>query len=257
MTNKKKHDKRDGSTENSYDAIDSLTIATFDVDARIFRTIWHSITMPVDVMWAACRADFTRYLSPIRVLVAIVSMQIVIGALVGYPTAPSVATMADSLPADRVQAWLDGRSIAEIDSTFTGYMSMLMWPLMILSSLPVLLALKLMRWRLKFWAHTMAFLVATNASSFVQIASLPLALISPVLVVATLPLGLIFYVVQLGRIIARYYARSAWGLTWRVGIIAATLPITVGIMILGNFVAASWLLHHQHGLSLVELYTPQ
>lgn len=257
MTNKKPPHKQDGSTENSYDAIDSLTIATFDVDARIFRTIWHSITTPVDVMWAACRGDFAHYLSPIRVLVAIVSIQIVIGALVGYPTAPSVAAMADSLPADRVQAWLDGRSVAEIDSTFTGYMSMLMWPLMILSSLPVLLTLKLMRWRLKFWAHLMAFLVATNASSFVQIASLPLALISPVLVVATLPLGLIFYVVQLGRVIARYYARSAWGLTWRVGIIAATLPITVGIMILGNFVAASWLLHHQHGLSLVELYTPQ
>lgn len=257
MTDNSKQHRQDRSKESSYDAIDSLTIATFDVDARIFRTIWHSITTPVDVMWAACKGDFARYLSPVRVLVAIVSMQIVIGALVGYPTAASVASMAESLPADRVQAWLDGRSIAEIDSTFTGYMSMLMWPLMIVSSLPVLFALKLMRWRLKLWAHVMAFLVATNASSFIQIASLPLALISPVLVVATLPLGLIFYVVQLGRIIARFYSRTAWGLTWRVGVIAATLPLTVSIMIAGNFVAASWLLHHQHGLSLLELYTPQ
>lgn len=245
------------SGDRSYEALDTMAIAAFDVDARIFRTVWHSLTRPIEVMWAGCKADFSRYLSPVRVFLALFSLQVVIGSLVDFPTALTLEALTDGMPDDRIADWYQGQSPDEIDRSFAPIMSLLNWPLMLLSSLPYLIALKLMRWRLKFWAHVMAYLVATNTSSLVQTLVLPLAKIDNSLVLLAMPVSLIVFVVQLARIMSRFYSRSAWELTWRTTVMVLLLPITVLMLMISNFGVAGWLLHEFHGLSLLELYIPQ
>ena len=241
----------------SYEALDTLSIAALDVDARIFRTVWHTITRPVEVMWAGCKADYRVYLSPVRVFLALFSLQVIVGSIVHYPTAPSLSALVEGMPPEQVTAWLDGRDPQAVNDDFAPYMAILMWPLMLVSSLPFLLALKLMRWRLSIWAHVTAYLVSTNASTILQAVLMPLALINPVLVVAALPLALIFFVVQITRLMARFYAKGVWDLAWKTGVIVLLLPVTILIMMVGAFSVASWLLHTFQGLSLFELYIPQ
>ena len=72
------------------DILDSVSIAAFDLDGRIFRTLWHSLTRTPDVALAGVKGDFSEYLSPIRVFVALFSFQFVVASLFGTPLAGSL-----------------------------------------------------------------------------------------------------------------------------------------------------------------------
>ncbi|WP_300527889.1 DUF3667 domain-containing protein [Maricaulis sp.] len=250
--------------EQSRDALDSVTIAAFDVDSRIFRTMWHSLIRPNDVARSALSADYSRYLSPIRVFVALFSFQFAVAALFGAPIDFSFEAMMMGVPPDAGEAWLatgtpQPLSAREIDPALMGLMGALLWPITVVSSLPYLCMLKLYRPSVSWWGHVLLYLVPVNGSFLMMIGFLPLFPLfqdhANALFGLSTTLALVLYFILAGRVLAGFYARSSLGVTMRVIGLIAMLPITLLITMVMQMVAAFWLLNSEFGLSAAALFS--
>ncbi|WP_417498028.1 DUF3667 domain-containing protein [Maricaulis sp.] len=89
------------SNQSDYELVNSISVAAFDVDARIFRTLWHSLIRAPGVTLAAIRGDYTRYISPVRVLIALFGIQFGLAAIFGSPMTPTVETLAPQVTPER------------------------------------------------------------------------------------------------------------------------------------------------------------
>lgn len=250
--------------EQSRDALDSVTIAAFDVDSRIFRTIWHSLIRPNDVARSALTADYSQYLSPIRVFVALFSFQFAVAALFGAPINYTLDAMVTGLPPNDVEAWLaTGRpqplTAREIDPVLSRFMAAFLWPITAVSSVPYLILLKLYRPSVSWWGHLLLYLVPINGSFIMMIGFMPLYPFfqeqAYALFGLSTVLSMILYFILAGWVVARFYARTALGTALRVTGLVALLPITLLITVVMQTVAAFWLLNSEFGLSAAELFS--
>tara|TARA_Y100001933_G_scaffold259698_1_gene310167 strand:+ start:454 stop:1269 length:816 start_codon:yes stop_codon:yes gene_type:complete len=245
------------------DILDSVSIAAFDLDGRIFRTLWHSLTRTPDVALAGAKGDFSRYLSPIRVFVALFSFQFVVASLFGTPLAGSLDQLTVSLEPEAVEAWLaTGRSAtgeiptaAEVNQTIESWGAMLLWPITIVTALPYLL-LKLYRPGVPLWGHVQFFLTATNASFVVMIATIPLLLLGLGWFSLGIGFAMIVYYFCTGRIIVRFYSHSAGGAALRLLGLFLIMPVTLLMTGIGQILGTSLTLDMNYDLSLVQLYAP-
>lgn len=249
--------------DTSRDTLDSISVAAFDVDSRIFRTMWHSLIRPNDVLAGTIAADYSMYLSPIRVFVALFSFQFAVAALFGVPIDVTFDTMMMGVPSDAVETWLatspqQPLSAREIDPVLSSYMAALLWPITVVSSLPYLIMLKLYRPAVSWWGHVLFYLVPVNGSFLAMIAFLPLYPIfeeqAYALFIVSNLAALTLYYVLAGRVIARFYARTPLGVTMRVAGLLALLPVTLLITIVMQTAAAFWLLDAKFGLSAAALF---
>jgi len=245
---------KERSNQKDYELIDSISVAAFDVDARIFRTLWHSVIRAPDVALAAIKGDYTRYISPVRVLIALFGIQLGLAALFGSPMTPTIESLAPQVTPDRFAAWLNGHDPAAIDRALEDGVALMLWPMTILSSLPFLLLLKLYRPSLKFWTHLCVFLVPTNASTMVFILLLPALMLSDSVLFIAMTAMLAVYFGLTGKLISRFYSRSALGTALRIGGLILVLPFTFIISGACQILAVSWILDSQFGLSLLGLF---
>ena len=246
------------------DILDSVSIAAFDLDGRIFRTLWHSLTRTPDVALAGAKGDFSEYLSPIRVFVALFSFQFVVASLFGTPLAGSLDQLTVAIEPDIVEAWLaTGQNAsgevpthAEVNQTIESWGAMLLWPLTVITSLPYLLLLKLYRPGVPLWGHLQFFLTATNASFVVMIATIPLLLLGLGWFSLGLGLAMIVYYFCIGRIIVRFYSHSAGGVALRLLGLILLMPVTLLMTGIGQIVGTAFTLDVNYDLSLIRLYAP-
>ncbi len=244
------------SRETDYQLVDSISVAAFDVDARIFRTLWHSIVRTPKVALAAIQGDYSRYISPIRVLVALLGLQFAAAAIFGAPTSVTIESLSANMDPARLVDWLNGHDAASIDRAIEDSMSLMLWPIMIVSSLPYLILLKLYRPSLTLWTHLCLYLVPTNASTLIFILMLPAVLFAESMVGIALMAMLAAYFILTGWLIARFYSRSILGTVMRIGGLILLSPLTFIISAASQFLAASWILDNQFGLSLLDLFQP-
>ncbi len=242
------------SNAEAYEALDSISIATFDVDGRIFRTLWHSFRRPGDVAMASFTADFSQYISPVRVFVALFSMQFIIGATVDLPMIVNVDLLTQGYDEDLINAWLGDLNRTEVNVGMERIMSLLTWPIMIIASLPYLIALKFLRWKLKFWAHLMVYMIATNASTVTMILLIPTYSFGPAFYSLSMPIALLVFITIAGILMARFYAKTALGLTVRIGVIVLLVPVSLLITIAGMYGSGAYLLYRNYDRSLLDLY---
>lgn len=245
------------------ETLDSISVVAFDADARIFRSFWHSIIRPVAVCRSALSGDHSQYLSPIRVFVALFGFQLTFIALFGGPAGVSLAMLTPGIEEDAINGWLstgrpDGLTANQVDQFLTRWSALLAWPIVILSSLPVLVLLKLYRPSMSWWGHTLLYLVPVNGSFVVMIAILPLSIVFPnlseIVMLAASLVGLLVSIWLFALVIARFYSSSALGIGLRLAGLIILFPIgfvITGIVQLG---AAEWMLSQEFGLSLFELY---
>ena len=241
------------SKETDYELVNSISVAAFDVDARIFRTLWHSLVRAPEVALAAIEGDYTRYISPIRVMVALFGIQFGVAAIFGAPMSVTIESIAAGMDPERLAGWLDGQDPVSIDRAIEDTMSLVLWPIMIVSSLPYLILLKLYRPSLKFWAHLCVFLVPTNASTIAFILMLPAVMTSESMMLMALIVMLAVYFAVTGWLLARYYSRSLLGTSLRIAGFVLLLPLTFIISGGGQMLATGWILDSQFGLSLPDL----
>ena len=252
----------------SQDTLDSISVAAFEVDARIFRTLWHSFTQPNAIARAALEANYQTYLSPVRVFVALFSFQFAIAALFGVPVESSIESLTVTADPAAVEAWLrsgnqDELSAAVIDPALADWSALMLWPITIVSSLPYLIVLKLYRPSLSWWGHVLLYLVPVNGSFVILLAFVPLyPLVSSdelrmfLFALATL-FGMILYFVLAARVISEFYARTALGIGLRIVGLLAAFPVTVVMTILLQFFLTGMLLQIEFGLRLDELLIAQ
>jgi hypothetical protein len=245
------------------EALDSISIAAFEVDARIFRTMWHSLNRTPDVVLAALKGDYSTYLAPLRVFVALFSFQFAFAAIVGTPLTLTVTAIVAGQPDSLTAAWLasadvGGLELEDLDRWIEPWMAALMWPMMIIATLPYLAVLKLYRLKLSWWGHLTMVLVPTNASFVVVILSIPTLLLGEGLgqglFVAGNLIAMLVYFGLTGWLLARFYAKSAWGTAFRMSGFVVLLPFSIIFSIVGQIVATGWLIHNEFGLSLSELF---
>jgi len=248
----------------SQDALDSISVAAFEVDGRIFRTLWHSFTQPNAIARAALEADYQAYLSPVRVFVALFSFQFAIAALFGVPLESSLESLTVYVDPSSVTAWLQtghrtDLTAADIDPALADWSAVMLWPITIVSSLPYLVLLKLYRRSLSWWGHVLLYLVPVNGSFVILLVFLPLYPLVPhedlrmVLFALSTLLGMILYFVLAARVIARFYARTATGVALRIVGLLAVFPITITITILLQYFLTAALLQYEFGLRIDEL----
>lgn len=255
--------KPDGKAVPGDDALDSIAIAAFDVDGRIFRTMWHSLIKAPDVVFAALQGDYSRYLSPVRVFVALFSFQFAFAAIIGTPLTVQLTPLAETIPPDAVAAWLalsptEGLSLRDIDALLDAWLSLMMWPATLLSSLPFLILLKLYRPSLSWWGHVTVYLVPTNGSFLVMISALPLMLIEgelgSMLFMLGATLGMLSYFVLTGWIVARFYAKTALGVAGRLIGLIVLMPFPLLIMSVGQIFLVAYLVERNFGLPLGDFF---
>ncbi|WP_323762888.1 DUF3667 domain-containing protein [Maricaulis sp.] len=244
--------------------LDSMTVAIFDVDARIFRTMLDSFIRPARVATAAIGRDYARYLSPIRVFIALFSFQFVVAALFGTPVTATLDTMTTDLPPDDMQAWLatarrsfdEPLTSRQVNDALVATQSIALWPITVLSSLPYLLALKLYRPSTPIWGHLQIYLVATNASFMLMIALIPLQTLGGEGTVVGITIALISFFVICGILLAYFYGRSVTALILRLLGLLALLPVTMIITIACTFLTIDWVLANEFGLDFMTLLAP-
>lgn len=241
------------SNPDQKEAIDSVTIAAFDVDARIFRTLWHSLVKTPDVTLAGLKGDYTVYLSPIRVFVALFGLQFAVAAIFGVPLALDTHSFLSKLPSEEAATWLNGHDPIEIDRTLNDWLSLSLWPTTVLGSIPYLVLLKLYRPSLSWWGHTIVYLVTSNASFTIMVIFLPLFSLGEVAMIIGVLGGALVYLGIMGRLIARFYARTLTGAMVRMLGIFLLLPLTMLFSAIAQFFAADWILNSNFSLSFFEL----
>jgi hypothetical protein len=248
--------------EKPSELLDTISFATFDLDARIFRTIWDSVLRTPDVAMAGAQSDYTRYLSPVRVFIALFSFQFVVAALFGTPLTGSLEQMTVNVEPAAVDAWMaqarDSQgnvpTYQEVNNKLESLNSLLLWPVTILSSLPYLLLLKLYRLNVPVWAHLQFYLVPTNASFILMIAGIPLLLLDNLAIfMAGVGFSMVVFFICIGRVILRYYSRTALGGVMRILGMLGLFPIVFLISSIGQFLSIYWILESQFGLDLFEL----
>jgi hypothetical protein len=235
------------------DTFDSITIAAFDVDHRIFRSIWHTLIHTPRVGLAGLGGDYSTYLSPIRVFVALIGLQFAVAAIFGAPATMNIDIFLAELPADTIALVLNGHTVAEVDETLLNWLSLLLWPLTILASIPYILALKLSRPAMTWWGHVMIYLVASNASFIIMAAALPFYPMGEWTMMVGTAVGLLVFLIALGRLIIRFYARTPLGAIARLVVLTLLLPVTMFMGIAGQFLAAHWVLKREYNLSLIDI----
>ena len=249
----------------SADILDSVSIATFDLDGRIFRTLWHSLVRTPDVALAGMTGDFSRYISPVRVFVALFSFQFVVASLFGTPLNGSLEDLASALSPEAVEAWLaTGRNAAgetptaaEVDAAIESWGAMLLWPITIITSLPYLGLLKLYRPSIPLWGHVQVYLASTNASFVVMIAAIPTLAFDMVWFYVSLIVALCVYLFCTAWLIVRFYSHSAAGAAVRLLGLGLMIPVTMLLAAMGQLLATAFTLDTNFDLSLIELYLPE
>lgn len=252
--------KRDGDTP-----LDSLSIAVFDVDARIFRTMRDYFLKPVTVATAAIERDYSRYLSPVRVFIALFSFQFVAAALFGTPVTATIESMTATDPDIDVAAWLATTrmefdtplTLERVESELRAVQSLTLWPLTVLSSLPYLIALKLFRPSIPTWGHVQIYLAVTNVSFIVMIALIPLHTLGGFGMAAGMGIALAVFYVYAGILLARLYGKSVTALVLRLAGLVALLPVTMLITMIGTIITVDWVLEHSFGLHFLTLMAPE
>ena len=254
-------EKQDG---KSADILDSVSIAAFDLDGRIFRTLWHSLVRTPDVALAALKADFSRYISPVRVFVALFSFQFVVASLFGTPLNGSLDALTVDLTPEQVSAWLaTGRTAegavptaAEVDQAIESWGAILLWPITVITSLPYLILLKLYRPRIPLWGHLQVYLISTNASFVVMIATIPTLAFAPVWFYVSLAAAMVVYLFCTGWLIVRFYSHSMGGAALRLLGLCLMIPVTVLLASIGQVLGTAFTLDANFDLSLIELVLP-
>lgn len=258
--------QQQASEKRSQDALDSISVAAFDVDARIFRTLWHSVFRTDRVAMHALEGRFSDYLAPIRVFVALFGFQFAVAALFGAPVALTLDAMTSEFSAEQVEAWLltgspQPLSAGVIDPVLSRWSAIIMWPVSVASTLPYLIALKLYRPSLSWWGHLQLYLIPANGSFIALIAFLPTyPLFQDQAVLLTListSLGMVIYFVLTARILAKFYARTALGIIARLSGLIALLPVTLTIILVLQFLLTAWLLDIEFGLTIENLIQSQ
>ncbi len=219
---------------------------------------------PVTVATAGMSRDYSRYLSPIRVFIALFSFQFFVAALFGTPITATIesitATDADLDPL----AWLASARIEFetpltlqiIEDKLRAVQSITLWPLTVLASLPYLIALKLYRPSTPLWGHLQIYLVATNASFVVMIALMPLHTLGGAGMATGMMIALLAFFIIAGMMLAHFYGRSVVALVLRLAGLVALLPVTMLITTIGTFLTIDWVLEHEFGLDLLALLAP-
>ena len=252
--------KREGDTP-----LDSLSIAVFDVDARIFRTMRDYFLKPVTVATAGIERDYSRYLSPVRVFIALFSFQFVAAALFGTPVTATIESMTATDPDIDVAAWLATTrmdfdtplTLERVESELRAVQSLTLWPLTVLSSLPYLIALKLFRPSFPIWGHVQIYLTVTNVSFIVMIALIPLHTMGGAGMAIGMGIALTVFYVYAGILLARLYGKSVTALILRLAGLVALLPITMLITMIGTYITIDWVLGNSFGLDLLALMSPE
>ena len=206
-------DNEEKPKDRSSELIDSISIAAFDVDGRIFRTVWHSLVRAPDVARDALAGDYTRYIAPIRLFVALFGLQFVIANLFDTPLTGSLEQLTPTLEPERINAWLatgqmpDGTAVttADIDRAMEEWGSLFLWPITIISSLPYLLTLKLYRPSIPLW------------------------------------------------LVHRFYSRSTTGTVLRILGLLALVPLALLITTVLQLLVTAWTFDHEFNLSFAEL----
>jgi len=255
-------EKQDG---KSADILDSVSIAAFDVDGRIFRTLWHSLVRTPDVALDAMTGDFSRYISPVRVFVALFGFQFVVASLFGTPLTGSLDALTADLAAEEVSAWLatgqnaagEVPTAAEVDRALESWGAVLLWPTTVITSLPYLVLLKLYRPRIPLWGHVQVYLVSTNASFVVMILAIPTLALDAVWFFVSLAAAMIVYLFCTSWLIVRFYSRTAAGAALRLLGLCLMIPVTTLLVAIGQLLGTAFTLDTNFDLSLIELFLPE
>ncbi|GJL98187.1 MAG: hypothetical protein DHS20C06_20040 [Hyphobacterium sp.] len=239
--------------------MEDVADAAIGVDTRIFRTLWDTLVHTPRVLEAAYSGDRARYVPIIRLFLVLFGLQFAIMAFLDIPIGMSVESLATSEATTiGVERWLAeaGTTRDAVNATLQTANGWTITLLSFLSSLPFLLIMKLYKLKRSFFGHALAYLVATNAAYIVILPFMLLGTIGYTLILFGLSFGLsmVMFYVALARIFARFYSQNPVVVTLQTGGLVLMLPVTLIIMVIGQFLIADLALNWAHDMSIFRLF---
>ncbi len=227
--------------------------AGIGLQRKIFTTLADTLLRP----GRAARAAFERtdtHVSQLKLFFALGGLMLSASALFGAPLILDVDAMAAAGGETAARGYIAANGVEPdaLDAALNRSLSVLIWPIIVASSMCFVLALKLMRPSQSWWGHVLIYLVATNATSLVSIPLMAARLHSLELFALLQALTYLVFYVHLLRLGSSMLKLRAPGLAALLALmLAATLPAGL----IGGFlqfgVAAA--VFDLHGLSMIEM----
>ena len=235
---------------------EETTTAAIGVGTRSLRTIWASMVSTPRVIEAVLKKT-PDYTPPIPLFLVLFALQLTTVAVFGLPGAPTTEVISDSMSSPAVvEAWLAsaGAPAAEVDAAIQRAYDYALWPITILAALPYILLLWAMKPSRSVFSHTLIYFITINASFGAIFLSLLLAPIWP----QSAPMigmlaGFGVYYVATARALRSFYARSWFGVSWRMLIFFIVLLPSL-ILIQGGMFLAVDIALQPFDLSIIELF---
>lgn len=196
--------------------------------AQTVRTLRDTLWAPHTVV-ADAFADGTRYLSPVKLFVALSGLMLTIAAFFGSPFTPTLENFFGN--GDRAAVYSHianaGHDPAQINAAIERWMGVAIWPIILLSCAPFIIALKLCRPSITWWGHVLSYLVATNAGTLLGLAGAALVAFGMLWFAGFQAAALIVFFYALLRIGAGPYRLGAAGLVGLFTLAFVTLIVTI------------------------------
>ena len=224
------------------------------IERRILHTLSDTLLRP----GRAARAAFDRsetHVSQLKLFVALGGLMLSAAALFGAPLILNLDMIAGGdTQAARAYVTANGVAPETLDAALNRWLGVLIWPIMVLSSLCFVVALKLMRPSISWWGHVLIYLVATNATSLVSIPLMAARLHSLELFAVVQGLAYLVFYAHLLRLGASILRLRAGGLA---GLLLLMLFVTIPAGLVGGALqfGVAALIFDLHGLSMVDMMT--
>ena len=234
-----------------------LTDAILGWNTQVFKTTLFSLLDPVGVTRAALNSDAKRFMSPLRLFVLLFGLLMALTALISSDAMSSFSTMVGASD-EALSSWLAGRSVTleMIDASFGVWMSIAVWPIMIIGVAPYILLFKLYRPSRTLYGHLLAYLVTNNGAMALQL--LIMVALTPFVELQTntfISTGvlLLVYLVTTARLIFALYSETVLGGALKMlGVIVLT-PIALAFTGILQFLFIEALLQLRFDLSVIQL----
>ena len=242
--------------------LSELVDAIMGWNHRSIRTLRDSLIDPVSVCRHALDSDTSRYVSPVRLLIFLISAMIAITAFLLGGQSQRLEVNLPNIPIETLEAYLadKGTTLEDLNDTVSFWSNIFTWPVMLISSSPYILLFKAFHQRRTLYGHALVYCVTTNGAMAVQL-SINILMsfwidIHQNMALSVIVLLIVYFYIS-ARVIFALYSQTLLGGSIKFLILFFVTPIITVFSGLLYFFMSALVMDMSYGVSMFELVAIQ
>ena len=237
--------------------LDDMLDSLMGWNRSFIRTLKDGFLKPEEGAGAILQQESSSYANPIRLLVFLFGIYMTLTVFMVGPDAQNVEAFTPAAP-EVLNAWLiaQGSSLEEVNEVWSFWLQIMIWPIMVISSLPYALLFKAYAPGRTLYGAVLVYLTTINTMTAAQI------LLTLVLAIfmdnaASVALGLlmvmVLYFYITGRVIYAHYARTLTGTILKLFSFVLLTPVTIVITLLLQVLTFDQVMEHRFDLNVSDI----